>query len=141
MAFDRNRPAKRQAQNPQGRSFLCAPVTVCYLGGGSLGRGDLVSPRRLGPSRSTPEGCGAAHGPRHPAYLLLLGGSVLSCSFGFCPSRESWVRFRLSARKQKVSVGCVSPFKSWSQKMFGFVLSLSLLGFPGGEGSIVTTTV
>ena len=45
----------------------------CCLGGGSLGGGDPVSPRCLGPPRSTPKGCGAAHGPRHPAYLLLLG--------------------------------------------------------------------
>ena len=32
-----------------------------------------MSPRCLGPSRSTLEGCGAAHGPCHPAYVLLLG--------------------------------------------------------------------
>ena len=56
MVFDRNRPAKRRAQNPQGRSFFFASVIVCCLGGGSLGGGDLVSPRCLGPSRSTPEG-------------------------------------------------------------------------------------
>ena len=141
MVCCRKRPAKSRAQNLQGISFLLAFVCFCCLGGGSLDGGDLVSPRCLGPSRLTPEGCGAAHGPRHPAYLLLQGGKVLACSFGFCPSREFWVRFRLSARKQNDPVGCVSPFKSWSHKMFGSILSLSLLlAPPGGEGSIVTMT-
>ena len=91
-----------------------------------------MSPRCLGPSRSTPEGCGAAHGPRHPAYLLLLGSKCPGLFFGLGLYRDVWVRSRLSARKQKVSVGCVSPFKSWSQMMFGSVLSLSFLFFPGG---------
>ena len=132
MVCSRKRPAKSRAQNPQGKNFFFVFVRVCCLGGGSLGGGDFLSPRCLGPSRSTPEGCGAAHGPRHPANLLLLGLKCPGLFVGFCPSREIWVRFRLSARKQKVSVGCVSPFKSWSQMMFGSVLSLSLLGFPGG---------
>ena len=69
----RVRPAKRRAQNLQGTSFFNVRVSFCCLEGGSLDGGDLVSPRFLGPSRSTSEGCGAAHGPRHPAYLLLLG--------------------------------------------------------------------
>ena len=140
MVCFRQRPAKSRTQNLQGRSFLSAFVSFCCLGGGSLDGGDLVSPRCLGPSRLTPEGCGAAHGPRHPAYLLLLGLKCSGLFVGFCPSREVWVRFRLSALKQKFSVGCGLPFRSWSQMMFGSVLSLPFWVSPGGEGSIVTTT-
>ena len=54
----------------------------CYLEGGSLDGGDLVSPRCLGPSRSTSEGSGAAHGPRHPAYPLLPRSVILLWVFG-----------------------------------------------------------
>ena len=58
---------------PSGSSpFYYVDVKVCYLGGGSLDGGDIASPRCLGPPGSTPEGRGAAHGPRHPAYPLLL---------------------------------------------------------------------
>ena len=58
---------------PSGSApFYYVDVKVCYLGGGSLDGGDLASPRCLGPPGSTPEGRGAAHGPRHPAYPLLL---------------------------------------------------------------------
>ena len=51
-------------------------MLFCYLGGGSLDGGDLASPRCLGPPRSTPAGRGAAHGPRHPAYSLLLSSVI-----------------------------------------------------------------
>ena len=60
----------------------------CYLEGGSLDGGDLVSPRCLGPSRSTSEGCGAAHGHRHPAYPLLLRPVISLWGFRF---HYSWV--------------------------------------------------
>ena len=46
-----------------------------------------MSPRCLGPSRSTSEGRGAAHGPRHPAYPLLPRSLILLWGFGshsFC---------------------------------------------------------
>ena len=68
---------------PSGSSpFYYVDVKVCYLGGGSLDGGDPGSPRCLGPSRSTPEGCGAAHGPRHPAYPLLPRSLILLWGFG-----------------------------------------------------------
>ena len=77
----------------------------------------------------TPEGCGAAHGPRHPAYLLLRGRNVLVCSFGFCLSRESWVRLGCLLGSKKSLFAVFRPLSQWSQMMFGFVLSLSFLGF------------
>ena len=74
MVCHRVRPAKRRAQNLQGTSTIYVFFSFCYLEGGSLDGGDLVSPV----SRTLKiEGCRAAHGPRHPAYLLLLG---LTCS-------------------------------------------------------------
>ena len=76
------RPAKSRAQNLRGTSFFFAYVSSCCLGGGSLDGGDPGSPRCLGPSRSTPEGCGAAHGPRHPAYPLLPRSLILLWGFG-----------------------------------------------------------
>ena len=85
---------------PSGSSsFYYVVVEVCYLGGGSLDGGDLASPRCLGPSRSTPEGCGAAHGPRHPAYPLLLRPVISSWGFRFLSSWSlglAWV-FRSEA--------------------------------------------
>ena len=51
-------------------------MLFCDLGGGSLDGGDPASPRCLGPPRSTPAGCGAAHGPRHSAYSLLLSSVI-----------------------------------------------------------------
>ena len=46
--------------NPQKFKFPCGvSLLFCFLGGSSLDWGDLVSPRCLGPSRWTPEGCGA----------------------------------------------------------------------------------
>ena len=121
----RIRPAKSRAQNLRGIRFVYAYVNFCCLGGGSLDGGDPVSPRCLGPSRSTPEGCGAAHGPRHPAYLLLLGSKCFGLFFGFCTSRDVWVRLWLFARKQKLFCWLGLPFKSWSQTVFVSVLSLS----------------
>ena len=73
MVGFRVRPAKRRAQNLQGTSSFYVHLSLCNLEGGSLDGGDLVSPRCIGPSRLTSGGCGAAHGPRHPAYLLFLG--------------------------------------------------------------------
>ena len=96
-----------------------------------------MSPRCLRPSRLTSEGCGAAYGPRHPAYLLLLGSK---CSGLFWFMRVC-VRSILSAPKQNYC--CLwLPFKSWSQMVLALVLSpFSLVFSPGGEGSIVTMTV
>ena len=69
----RRRASRGAGKKPSGSSpFYYVDVKVRYLGGGSLDGGDLASPRCLGPPGSTPEGCGAAHGPRHPAYPLLL---------------------------------------------------------------------
>ena len=61
------RPAKCRARHLQGASIISVYFSHCYLEGGSLDGGNLVLPRCLGPSRSTSEGRGAAHGPRHPA--------------------------------------------------------------------------
>ena len=69
LMFDRPSVGPR----PSGStSFYYVDDRLCYLGGGSLDGGDVGSPRCLGPPRLTPEGCGAAHGPRHPANPLLL---------------------------------------------------------------------
>ena len=70
LDYCRVRPAKCRARHLQGARILSVYFSHCYLEGGSLDGGDLVSPRCLGPSRSTSEGRGAAHGPRHPAYPL-----------------------------------------------------------------------
>ena len=122
----RFRPAKRRAQNLQGTRFLYAYFCFCYLGGGSLDGGDHVSPRCLGPSRSTPEGCGAAHGPRHPAYPLLLRPVMSSWGFRFHFSwllGSAWV----FALKQRFFVRFFLPFKTRPllECLFGS-LSLSL---------------
>ena len=94
---------------PSGHQHNLCTVRLCCLGGGSLDGGDLVSPRCLGPSRSTPEGCGAAHGPRHPAYFLLLGSKCSGSFSGFCLFRDVWLSLWLSARKQKFFVGYGCP--------------------------------
>ena len=108
----RFRPAKRRAQNLQGTRFIYVYFCFCYLGGGSLDGGDHVSPRCLGPSRSTPEGCGAAHGPRHPAYPLLLRPVISSWGFRFLFLLGFWVRLGLFAQKQRFFVCFFVPFKT-----------------------------
>ena len=79
-------------------------------------------------SRSTPEGCGAAHGPRHPAYPLLLRPVMSSWGFRFLFSwllGSAWV-FTL---KQRFFVRFFLPFKTRPllECLFGSLsLSLSL---------------
>ena len=70
-----------------------------------------MSPRCLGPSRSTSEGRGAAHGPRHPAYPLLPRSLILLWGFGshfFCFVGSVCV----FARKWRSFVRFCLPFKT-----------------------------
>ena len=118
-----SRPAKRRAQNLQGISNLFVVVSFCCLGGGSLDGGDLVSPRCLGPSRPTPEGRGAAHGPRHPAYPLLLRHLILPWGFRLLSSRflgSAWV-FRSEAE-----ILCLLLFALQDPTPVSFVAGVSL---------------
>ena len=95
-------------------------------------RGRLRSPRCLGPSRLTPEGCGAAHGPRHPAYFsswfemswFVFLASVLFGMFGFA--------FGWQLRSKKSLLAMFSPFKSWSQHDVRLCSISVSLGVPGG---------
>ena len=99
--------------NPSGSSPLYyVDVRVCYLGGGSLDGGDIASPRCLGPPRSTPEGRGAAHGPRHPAYPLLLRVVIplLGFPLSFFLVFGFGVRFRSGSRDSLYAF--VLPFKT-----------------------------
>ena len=89
-----------------------------------------MSPRCLGPSRPTPEGRGAAHGPRHPAYPLLLRHLILPWGFRLLSSRflgSVWV-FRSEAE-----ILCLLLFALQDPTPISFVagvsLSLSLLLF------------
>ena len=112
-------------------------MLLCYLGGGSLDGGDLGSPRCLGPPTLTPEGCGAAHGPRHPAYPLLLRSLIPLWGFGshsswaegsicvFAPKQRCFVRFCF-ALQDPTPVRCC-----W---LFLFAVVASLFFFSPGVG-------
>ena len=119
-----SRPAKRRAHNLQGISNLFVVVSFCCLGGGSLDGGDLVSPRCLGPSRPTPEGRGAAHGPRHPAYPLLLRHFDSALGFSLAFFSVVWVRIGFFAPKQRFFV-CFS-FALQDPTPVSFVAGVSL---------------
>ena len=70
-----------------------------------------MSPRCPRPSRSTSEGRGAAHGPRHPAYPLLPRSLILLWGFGphsFCFVGSVCV----FARKRRFFVRFCQPFKT-----------------------------
>ena len=110
---------------PSGSSPLYyVDVKVCYLGGGSLDGGDLASPRCLGPPGSTPEGRGAAHGPRHPAYPLLLRPVISFWGFRF---HSSWFlgSVWVFALKQRFLYAFVLPFKT-RRVLALWLVSLSL---------------
>ena len=127
-----DKAGQESGPKPSGYKFPLCLFKLCCLGGGSLDGGDLVSPRRLGPSRSTPGGCGAAHGPRHPANLLLLGTKCFGLCFGFCLYRDVWVRLWLFARNQKFFVDSGCPL-SHGPKQCSYLFYLCLLlGFPRG---------
>ena len=82
-----------------------------------------MSPRCLGPSRPTPEGRGAAHGPRHPAYPLLLRHLILLWGFRLLFSRflgSVWV-FRSEAE-----ILCLLLFALQDPTPVSFVVGVSL---------------
>ena len=123
------RQAKRRAQNLVSYLYY---FRFCYLEGGSLDGGDLVSPRCLGPSRLTPEGCGAAHRPRHPAYLLLLGFRFYVLVLAYVPL-GFWVRCYICLLGSKKSLFACVALQVTVPTGFGFLgrSSSSLVCFLG----------
>ena len=66
-----------------------------------------MSPRCLGPSRPTPEGRGAAHGPRHPAYPLLPRPVISSWGFRFL---SSWLLGSARVFRSEAEILCLLLF-------------------------------
>ena len=82
-----------------------------------------MSPRCLGPSRPTPEGRGAAHGPRHPAYPLLPRPVISSWGFRFL---SSWFLGSARVFRSEAEILCLLLFALQDPTPVRFIAWVSL---------------